>query len=128
VRVAADADVAVRQQQVLPATGAGHRVEDVALQRDGTAAAGQADRGGADVDAEGGPAGADQGAGEPTRTAADVEGGAGAPVEERRVAGDRVPAPGGRVEPVLAAPGVACGEGCGHAGGGPADRGVEHRG
>ncbi len=109
-RVAADADVAVGEQQVPPAAVPGQRGEDVAAQRGRAAGAGQPDGRRADVDAERRVAEPVQGAGEPARSAADVERRPGAAVEQRGVAGQVVAAPGGGVDAVLGAAVVAHGQ------------------
>ena len=109
-RVAADADVAVGEQQVPPSAVPGQGGEHVAAQRGGAAGSGEPDGGGADVDAERGYAEPVQGAGEPPRSAADVQRRPGAAGEQRAVAGHRGVAPGGGVDAVVGAVLVAQGQ------------------
>jgi len=86
-RVAADADVPVREQHRGPAAGAGDPAEHVAQHDQRAGGPGHVHRVRRDVDAEGGDAPFGQSDGEAARSGADVQRRALAVVEDRFVAG-----------------------------------------
>ena len=77
-RISTDAEVAVGEQDVVPAAGPGQAVEHGAGQDQRSPGAGDLDGGRGDVDAERGQTSQAQGDREPARSAADVKGRAGA--------------------------------------------------
>ncbi len=96
-RIPADADVAVGEQQCLPAPFAGDGLEDVTQQRAPATRPGLDDGGAGHIDAQGREASRGQCLDEPARSAPDVDDRSGAPTHDEFVhAGHRQP--GGHVE------------------------------